>query len=112
MILSYCIATRQSRNETGKADRKITDRKMGFLLMFLSPIFLSAGAPVGFLAACEESRLLQCPTALSFSLGADFNSSFIIRPSSFALPGRSTAAARLRSWRWGETARKPAKLAY
>jgi hypothetical protein len=39
-------ATRQSRNETGKADKKITDRKMGFLLMFLSPIFLSAGAPV------------------------------------------------------------------
>jgi hypothetical protein len=28
-----------------------------------------------------------------------------------ALPGRSAAAARLRSWRWGRTARKPAKLA-
>jgi hypothetical protein len=25
--------------------------------------------------------------------------------------GHSTAAARLRSWRWGKTARKPAKLA-
>jgi hypothetical protein len=27
-----------------------------------------------------------------------------------ALPDRSAAAARLRSWRWGKTARKPAKL--
>jgi hypothetical protein len=34
------------------------------------------------------------------------------RAASRALPGRSTAAARLRSWRWGKTARKPAKLAY
>src|ERR1035437_5279415 len=32
---------RQSRNRTGKADRKIEDRKMGCVLMFLSSIFLS-----------------------------------------------------------------------
>src|ERR1039457_1605170 len=33
------------------------------------------------------------------------------RAASHALPGRSAAAARLRSWRWGKTAKKPAKLA-
>ena len=33
------------------------------------------------------------------------------RAVSRALPGRSAAAARLRSWRWGKTARKPAKPA-
>ena len=33
------------------------------------------------------------------------------RATARALPGRSAAAARLRSWRWGKTARKPAKLA-
>src|ERR1035437_3764543 len=33
------------------------------------------------------------------------------RAAARALPGRSAAAARLRSWRWGKTARKPAKLA-
>src|ERR1019366_2098439 len=33
------------------------------------------------------------------------------RVASRALPGRLDAAARLRSWRWGKTARKPAKLA-
>ena len=42
-----------------RADRKIRDRKMGFLLIFLSLIFLSAALPLGFLAACEQSRLLQ-----------------------------------------------------
>ena len=30
------------------------------------------------------------------------------RAAARALPGRSAAAARLRSWRWGKTARKPA----
>jgi hypothetical protein len=67
---------------------------------------------------------LRCPS----SLGGDLNSSFILHPSSFppgllrpglprnraasrALPGRSAAAARLRSWRWGKTARKPANPA-
>jgi hypothetical protein len=33
------------------------------------------------------------------------------RAASRALPGRSAAAARPRFWRWGKTARKPAKLA-
>jgi hypothetical protein len=33
---------------------------MGCLFIFLSLIFLSADLPSGFLAACEQSRLLQC----------------------------------------------------
>ena len=33
---------------------------MGFFFIFLSLIFLSADLPPGFLAACEQARLLQC----------------------------------------------------
>jgi hypothetical protein len=74
------------------------------------------------LAKADPPRLACCPTALSSSLGGDtsiHHSSFIIsatpglhrnRAAARALPGRSAAAARLRSWRWGKTARKPAKL--
>ena len=32
---------------------------MGFLFIFLSLMFLSADLPFGFLAACDQSRLLQ-----------------------------------------------------
>jgi hypothetical protein len=53
-------AARHSRNEAGTTDRKIGGRKMGFLFIFLSLIFLSADLPLGFLAACDQSRLLHC----------------------------------------------------
>jgi hypothetical protein len=62
--------------------------------------------PTVALAKADPPRLACCPPALSISLSGDFNSSFILHPSSFIL----SAAARLRSWRWGKTARKPAKL--
>jgi hypothetical protein len=35
---------------------------MGFLFIFLSLMFLSADLPLGFLAAGDQSRLLQCRT--------------------------------------------------
>ena len=34
---------------------KLRDRKMGFLFIFMSLIFLSADFPLDFLAACEQS---------------------------------------------------------
>jgi hypothetical protein len=40
---------RQSRNGAGR-----TDRKMGSLFIFLSPIFLSVVDPASFLAACND----------------------------------------------------------
>jgi hypothetical protein len=36
---------------------------MGSRFIFLSLIFLSADLPLALLAACEQSRLLQCNTA-------------------------------------------------
>jgi hypothetical protein len=39
------VAARRSRNRTEKPDRKIEDRKMGFLCIFLSSIFLSLCVP-------------------------------------------------------------------
>ena len=35
---------------------------MVFLFIFLSLIFLSADLPLGFPAACDQSRRLQCST--------------------------------------------------
>jgi hypothetical protein len=43
---------------------------MGCLFIFMSLIFLSADLPLGFLAACEQSRLLQCKEGKSSSDGA------------------------------------------
>jgi hypothetical protein len=40
---------------------------MGCLFIFMSLIFLSADIPLGFLAACEQSRLLQCKEGKSSS---------------------------------------------
>ena len=72
----------------------------------------ATGQPaVKALAGPHPPRLARWPPALSISLSGDLNSSFIIHPfREGALPGRSATAARLRSWRWGTTARKPAKL--
>jgi len=40
---------------------------MGYLFIFLSLIFLSADLPLGFLAACDQSRLLHCKEGKSSS---------------------------------------------
>ena len=40
---------------------------MGCLFIFMSLIFLSADIPLGFLAACDQSRLLQCKEGKSSS---------------------------------------------
>jgi hypothetical protein len=44
------------QNGTGTADRKITDRKTGFLFIFMSSCL---PAPANSLAVCEQLRLLQ-----------------------------------------------------
>jgi hypothetical protein len=62
------------RTQRGKAatrPEKLTEKQggqkngipvylMGFLFIFLSLMFLSADLPLGFLAGCDQSRLLQC----------------------------------------------------
>jgi hypothetical protein len=47
---------RKSRNGAGRTDRKMRDREMGFLSIFLSPVFLSAGVWASFLAGGDEFR--------------------------------------------------------
>jgi hypothetical protein len=60
---------RQSRNRTGKADRKIEDRKMGYVFIFLSSIFLSFHVLLQPLTSCQLPRSLRTTWTIAVQSG-------------------------------------------
>jgi hypothetical protein len=118
--------------KAGRTNRGIRGKQTSSRFAFrVFSVFRGSSLSRRFVAACEQLPLLQCrgtqrrkkekalllcvsPRPLRLCVNSSQPVSKSGKPGiafSRALPGRSTAAARLRSWRWGKTARKPAKLA-
>jgi hypothetical protein len=103
--LLQCKEEKSSSDEAGRTPDLTYPTQRVFLDLELW------GAEIDQLAVLNPRRTQVARCAVK--LTSIHPSSFILHPfREGALPGRSAAAARLRSWRWGKTATKPVRFAY